>query len=192
MMDKSDVYRYVAGVAAGEGAYFISSITNQAVLETFNYYIAVGISAPLVEELTKNGITDAIGGDHLLSHTTFGSTEGMLYQRSRVVSKDGKEYITFDEEQHTFDFRRPLLHACFGTLFLLGLRFSGRKAVGYLVAMIAHMLWNHAQLAIAAFGELKTEHLIKSVQKDQTLRELFAYLKPHFRSWSEAKSKLLI
>jgi len=73
----------------------------------------------------------------LVSHVTFGSTEGFMYaDESKQIRK--------------FDHRRPLLHAAFGTLYLMGRRLGGSAAAGLLTAILGHFIWNQIALIRAA------------------------------------------
>lgn len=129
----SEIMRFGKGVASGEGAVLLSSLINTEVLNRFGIWAMAGVSAPIVEELTKTGFAEGINGDVLMSHVTFGSHEGFLYARdSGTITQ--------------FDHRRPLLHASFGVMYLVGRRFGGNPAAGLLTSMLAHFIWNQIAL----------------------------------------------
>lgn len=128
-----EVLHFAKGILSGEGAVVASSIINTEVNNRFGLWFAAGVSAPIVEELTKTMIAEGFNGDVLMSHVAFGAHEGFMYSKGKT-------------QANAFDHRRPLLHASFGVLYLMGRRFGGSKAAGLLTAMMGHFLWNQFAL----------------------------------------------
>lgn len=128
-----EVRDFAAGFASGEVAVLTSSAINTQVYNRYGLWWMAGVCAPIVEELSKTGFAEISGGNVLVSHVTFGSTEGFMYaDESKQIRK--------------FDHRRPLLHAAFGTLYLMGRRLGGSSAAGLLTAILGHFLWNQVAL----------------------------------------------
>lgn len=129
----NEALRFARGILSGEAAVVASSLINTEVNNRFGLWFAAGVSAPIVEELTKTMIAETFDGDVMMSHVAFGAHEGFLYSKGKTQAS-------------AFDHRRPLLHAAFGVLYLMGRRFGGSKAAGVLTAMLGHFVWN--QLAL--------------------------------------------
>lgn len=134
-----EVETFVKGILAGEGAVFLSATINNATLKRFGLWVMAGLVAPLVEEVTKTGLAEVLRGNVLMSHVAFGSHEGFLY-------------ATETGEIRQFDHRRPLLHASFGTLYLVGRRFGGNPAAGLMASILAHVAWNQIALIRSGVG----------------------------------------
>lgn len=172
-----ELQKYGKGFLAGEAAVLFASIINTQVYNQHGIWWSAGVSAPIVEELAKTGLADAMKGDILTSHVTFGSTEGYMYaQKKTQVDK--------------FDHRRPLLHASFGVLGLLGRHLGGNKSSGYLTSIFAHFVWNQIALYRAWLkGELpesEPDHgpFVTAAEVDEPRKEAV--------SWEDVKRKLLI
>ncbi len=160
--------QFAGGVVAGEGAVLTSAAVNGAVLRRWGLYWAAGVSAPVIEELTKSGYAEALRSNVLISHTAFGASEGILYAES-------------SGQVNRFDHRRPLLHASFGALYLFGAKVGGHRGAGLLLATLAHLAWN--QLALHNQG-------ITPGKADQfkQVAEFIGYE----ASWRDVKQNLLI
>jgi hypothetical protein len=128
----NEVRDFAAGFASGEVAVVTSSLINTQVYNRYGLWWMAGVCAPIVEELSKTGFAEISNGNVLVSHVAFGSTEGFMYaDESKQIRK--------------FDHRRPLLHAAFGTLYLMGRRLGG-SAAGLLTAILGHFAWNQIAL----------------------------------------------
>lgn len=129
----NEVRDFAAGFASGEVAVLTSSVINTQVYNRYGLWWMAGVCAPIVEEMSKTGFAEISKGNVLVSHVTFGSTEGFMYaDESKQIRK--------------FDHRRPLLHAAFGTLYLMGRRLGGSAAAGLLTAILGHFVWNQIAL----------------------------------------------
>lgn len=159
---KKGIYSILAGVLAGEGSAMVAGTLNDYVNKNVGIYWTAGIFAPMIEEILKSGLAESIQGDVLFSHLTFGSSEGLVYFNSRGATE--------------FDFRRSVLHACFGALYLLGLETFKSKQNALILSIMAHMAWNLYQLS-------------KLSARDTAI---YGGLDKFDYTWQELKNKILI
>jgi hypothetical protein len=123
---------YGTGIAAGELAVLAALAVNNPSFQLLGFRLTAGLVAPVIEEAAKCGLAVTLRGDPMLAAVAFGSTEGVIYGKA--------------EGENSFDYRRGLLHACFGALYMVGSSLGGGVAGGLGAAIAGHMLWNNYQL----------------------------------------------
>lgn len=177
----NEVRDFAAGFASGEVAVLTSSVINTEVYNRYGLWWMAGVCAPIVEEISKTGFAEISKGNVLVSHVTFGSTEGFMYaDESQQIRK--------------FDHRRPLLHAAFGTLYLMGRRLGGSAAAGLLTAILGHFIWN--QIALIRAAAQGVVFFDKEEEPDMDDLALISYDEPpkmrKAMTYEEIKKALLI
>lgn len=166
------------GVAAGGVAAVGSSVVNEVAFRTAGSYVAAGWSAPIIEELTKSGIPFLIKGNVLLSHVAFGSLEGFVY-----AQRLGKN--TF------FDHARPILHAAFGVLWMIGSGFGRQPGRGILFAMAGHAAWNHYALFKAGMLPFQSRPVVEGEHNMSPMSNGENQVS-NVDKWTELKKQVLI
>lgn len=166
----NQIVDFSKGIMTGQGAVVTAGVVNSTVLSKFGLFAAVCLSAPLVEEVTKTGYALLFEGDVVTSHVMFGSTEGLIYgeQSGQVQS---------------FDYRRPLIHAAFGTIYLSVSQATKNPAMGILAAVATHFGWNLKAYLDSIKGGVQAQSTVFLGEEE----------KEHIaETWADVKNKLLI